>query len=218
MGYIARRSDFLFDKISRIFTRDFFFRFAVLMFGVFLISSGIYLFINSQMGSDPLTVLIDGVATTFGISFGQATIGINIGIVLLLLLLTGKKFGPGSILNAVFVGVYLDGLFLLFGNITPDFVLYRYLMLITAVISLGSGIAIYVSANMGEGPIEALMMVLKEKTNFSLKSVRMSMDFIFGALGFLMGATLGIGTVVGVVAIGPVTQTAFNFVEKFRGL
>ena len=211
-----KRSDFLIDKISRVFTRDFFFRFGVLMLGVFLISSGIYLFINSQMGSDPITVLIDGVATTFGLSFGQATFAINIGIVLMLLLLTGKKFGPGSILNAVFVGVYLDGLFLLFGNITPDFVIYRYLILVAAVVSLGSGIAIYVSANMGEGPIEALMMVLKEKTNFSLKSVKMSMDFCFGTLGFFMGATLGIGTVVGVVAIGPVTQTAFNFVEKIK--
>ncbi len=205
------------DKISRVFTRDFLFRFGVLMLGVFLISSGIYLFINSQMGSDPITVLIDGVATTFGLSFGQATIGINIGIVLMLLLLTGKKFGPGSILNAVFVGVFLDSLFFVFGSITPDFVVYRYVMLMIAVISLGSGIAIYVSANMGEGPIEALMMVLKDKTDFSLKSVKISMDFCFGALGFLMGATLGIGTVVGVVAVGPVTQTAFNFVEKIKG-
>jgi len=207
----------LINKISRVFTRDFLFRFGVLMLGVFLISSGIYLFINSQMGSDPITVLIDGVATTFGLSFGQATIGINIGIVLMLLLLTGKKFGPGSILNAVFVGVFLDSLFFVFGSITPDFVVYRYVMLMIAVISLGSGIAIYVSANMGEGPIEALMMVLKDKTDFSLKSVKISMDFCFGALGFLMGATLGIGTVVGVVAVGPVTQTAFNFVEKIKG-
>ena len=204
------------DKISRIFTKDFLLRFGVLMLGVFLISSGIYLFINSQMGSDPITVLIDGVATTFGLSFGQATFAINIGIVLTLLLLTGKKFGPGTILNAVFVGVYLDTLFFLFGSITPELMFYRYLMLLVAVISLGSGIAIYVSANMGEGPIEALMMVLKEKTNFSLKSVKISMDFCFGAAGFLMGATLGIGTVVGVVAVGPVTQTAFSFVEKIK--
>jgi len=204
------------DKISRIFTKDFLLRFGVLMLGVFLISSGIYLFINSQMGSDPITVLIDGVATTFGLSFGQATFAINIGIVLTLLLLTGKKFGPGTILNAVFVGVYLDTLFFLFGSITPDLMFYRYLMLLVAVISLGSGIAIYVSANMGEGPIEALMMVLKDKTNFSLKSVKISMDFCFGAAGFLMGATLGIGTVVGVVAVGPVTQTAFSFVEKIK--
>ena len=204
------------DKISRIFTKDFLLRFGVLMLGVFLISSGIYLFINSQMGSDPITVLIDGVATTFGLSFGQATFAINIGIVLTLLLLTGKKFGPGTILNAVFVGVYLDTLFFLFGSITPELMVYRYLMLLVAVISLGSGIAIYVSANMGEGPIEALMMVLKEKTNFSLKSVKISMDFCFGAAGFLMGATLGIGTVVGVVAVGPMTQTVFNFVEKIK--
>ncbi len=122
----------------------------------------------------------------------------------------------GQFLNAVFVGVYLDTLFFLFGSITPELMVYRYLMLLVAVISLGSGIAIYVSANMGEGPIEALMMVLKDKTNFSLKSVKISMDFCFGAAGFLMGATLGIGTVVGVVAVGPVTQTAFSFVEKIK--
>ncbi|MGM0421215.1 MAG: YczE/YyaS/YitT family protein [Bacillota bacterium] len=203
-------------QVGKVFRQDYWARILILLFGVFLISLGIFLFINAQMGSDPITVLIDGVATTLNLSFGQATILINTGIVFLLLLLTGKKFGVGTVLNAIFVGVFLDLLFLFFGSITPDFILYRYLMLIAAVISLGSGIAIYVSANMGEGPIEALMLLLKDETNFSLKSVKISMDLCFGAVGFLLGATFGVGTLIGAVAVGPVTQTVFNVVDHYK--
>ncbi len=204
------------NVLSKIFNRDLLARIMIFLAGVFLISLGIFLFINSQLGSDPVTVLIDGISETLGLTVGQANFLINGGIILALLLLTGRKFGPGTILHAVFVGIFVDVLFYIFGDATPQFILYRFMMLTAAPISLGSGIAIYVSAGMGEGALEALMMLLKEKSNFSLKIIKTAMDITFGAAGVLLGATFGIGTLFGALAIGPVTQLAFGYVRRIK--
>ena len=196
----------------RIFSRDLIMRVLVLLSGVFLISLGIFLFINSQLGSDPITVLVNGLSQTLGITVGQTSFLINSGIILALMVFTGRKFGIGTILHAVFVGVFLDLLFLLLGTITPVLMPLRILMLMTAPLFIGSGIAIYISAGMGEGAIEALMMFLKEKTDFSLKAVKVVMDVVFGVTGVVLGSTFGIGTIIGAFAIGPVAQIAFGFV------
>lgn len=200
----------------RIFSRDLIMRVLVLLSGVFLISLGIFLFINSQLGSDPITVLVNGLSQTLGITVGQTSFLINSGIILALMVFTGRKFGIGTILHAVFVGVFLDLLFLLLGTITPVLMPLRILMLMTAPLFIGSGIAIYISAGMGEGAIEALMMFLKEKTDFSLKAVKVVMDVVFGVTGVVLGSTFGIGTIIGAFAIGPVAQIAFGFVERIK--
>ena len=200
----------------RIFSRDLIMRVLVLLSGVFLISLGIFLFINSQLGSDPITVLVNGLSQTLGITVGQTSFLINSGIILALMVFTGRKFGIGTILHAVFVGVFLDLLFLLLGTITPVLMPLRILMLMTAPLFIGSGIAIYISAGMGEGAIEALMMFLKEKTDFSLKAVKVVMDVVFGVTGVVLGSTFGIGTIIGAFTIGPVAQIAFGFVEQIK--
>ncbi len=202
--------------MRRIFNRDFVTRIMFLMSGVFLISLGIFFFINSRMGSDPITVLVNGLSQTLGLSVGQASFLINGGIILSLLIFTGRKFGIGTILHAVFVGLFLDLLFIVFGTVTPVLLPLRFMMLLAAPVFIGSGIAIYVSAEMGEGAIEALMMFLKDKTNFSLKAVKVVMDIVFGVVGVILGATFGIGTIIGAFAIGPITQFVFGQVERIK--
>ncbi|MFN2363018.1 MAG: YitT family protein [Halarsenatibacteraceae bacterium] len=196
-------------KVQQIIKRT-----AVVLFGIFLISSGLYLFLNSGLGLTPFTVMADGLANALGISFGQATMVINISIILGLFLLTDSKFGPGTVLNAVFIGIFLDIIIWTLGSITTEVIFFQALMLVTAILLVGAGIAIYISVDMGEGPIEALMIYIKRKTNFSLKSARISLDFSFSLIGFSMGATLGVGTIIAVAAIGPVTETIKRFIES----
>ncbi len=202
--------------MRRIFTRDFVTRIMFLMSGVFLISLGIFFFINSRMGSNPITVLMNGLSQTLGLTVGQTSFLINGGIIFSLLIFTGKKFGIGTILHAVFVGLFLDLLFIVFGTVTPALMPLRFLMMLAAPVFIGSGIALYVSTEMGEGAIEALMMLLKNKTNLSLKSIRVFIDIVFGTVGVILGATFGIGTIIGAFAIGPVTQFVFGYVERIK--
>ncbi|MGM0421270.1 MAG: YczE/YyaS/YitT family protein [Bacillota bacterium] len=204
------------SEFRRKFSLEFFNRIIIILVGIFLISTGIYLFMNSQLGLTPFTVLIDGLTAATGLTFGQTTIMFNLTVIAIFLIFTDKKFGPGTVLNAVFVGLFLDGLMLVFGSLSPEFFLTRISLLFAAIISLGSGIAIYVSVGMGEGPIEAVMMFLQEKTDLSLKSIRVSMDLSFGTLGYLLGSSLGIGTVIAAMAIGPVTQGVFGFITRAK--
>ncbi|MFW5790661.1 MAG: YczE/YyaS/YitT family protein [Bacillota bacterium] len=186
----------------------------VVLFGIFLISFGLYFFLNSGLGLTPFTVMADGISNALGISFGQATMVINISIILGLFLLTDSKFGPGTVLNAVFLGIFLDIIIWTFGSITTDVIFLQVLMLATAILLIGAGIATYISVDMGEGPIEALMIYIRRKTNFSLKSARMSLDFSFSLIGFSMGATLGVGTIIAVATIGPVTETMKRLIDS----
>lgn len=196
-------------KVHQIFKRT-----SIVLFGVFLISSGLYFFLNSGLGLTPFTVMADGISNTLGISFGQATTVINISIILGLFLLTDSTFGPGTVLNAVFLGIFLDIIIWTFGSITTEVIFFQALMLAAAILLIGAGIATYISVDMGEGPIEALMIYIRRKTNFSLRSIRMSLDFSFGLIGFSMGATLGIGTIIAAAAIGPVTQRMVRLIES----
>ncbi len=196
-------------KVHQIFKRT-----SIVLFGIFLISSGLYFFLNSGLGLTPFTVMADGISNTLGISFGQATTVINISIILCLFLLTDSKFGPGTVLNAVFLGIFLDIIIWTFGSITTEVIFFQALMLAAAILLIGAGIATYISVDMGEGPIEALMIYIRRKTNFSLRSIRMSLDFSFGLIGFSMGATLGIGTIIAAAAIGPVTQRMVRLIES----
>ncbi len=202
--------------MRKMFTREGISRIMLLFSGVFMMSLGIFFFINSQLGSDPITVLINGLSQTIGITVGQTSFLINGGIILLLMIFTGRRFGIGTVLHAVFVGLFLDLLFFLFGTITPAYMPLRVVMLLTAPLFIGSGIAIYVSAEMGEGAIEALMMFLQDKTDFSLKAVKVCMDVVFGIVGVILGATFGIGTILGAFAIGPVTQKVFGYVQHLK--
>lgn len=197
------------EKVHQIIKRT-----AVLLFGIFLISSGLFLFLNSGLGLTPFTVMADGLANALGISFGQATMVVNVSIILGLFLLTDSKFGPGTVLNAVFIGIFLDIIIWTFGSITTEAIIFQAFMLVIAILLVGAGIATYISVDMGEGPIEALMIYIKSKTNFSLKSARISLDFSFSLIGFSMGATLGVGTIVAVATIGPVTEIIKSFIES----
>lgn len=197
------------EKVHQIIKRT-----TVLLFGIFLISSGLFLFLNSGLGLTPFTVMADGLANALGISFGQATMVVNVSIILGLFLLTDSKFGPGTVLNAVFIGIFLDIIIWTFGSITTEAIIFQAFMLVIAILLVGAGIATYISVDMGEGPIEALMIYIKSKTNFSLKSARISLDFSFSLIGFSMGATLGVGTIVAVATIGPVTEIIKSFIES----
>gem|GEM_PF-953193 len=207
---------FKMNKISDLLSVENLNRVVVVLSGTFLISLGLYLFLNSNFGLTPFTVMINGLTNTFGLTFGQTSIIFKLSVIISFLLFTDKKFGVGTVINAVFVGVFVDLLTLIFGSFTPEILAVRVLVLFSAIITVSTGIAVYVSEDMGEGAVEAIMMYFKSKTGFSVKSVRMSIDIGFGTLGFLLGASLDIGTLIAAVAIGPVTQRVFGVISNVK--
>lgn len=204
------------NKISKFLSVENLNRIIIVLSGTFLISLGLYLFLNSHLGLTPFTVMINGLTNTLGLTFGQTSIIFKLTVIISFLLFTDKSFGIGTLINAVFVGLFVDLLTIIFGSFTPELLAVRIFVLSSAIVTVSVGIAIYVSEDMGEGAVEAIMMYVKSKTGFSVKAVRMSLDISFGALGFMLGSSLDPGTLIAAMAIGPVTQRVFGVISKVR--
>ena len=120
-----------------------------------------------------------------------------------------------TVINAILVGVFLDLLFA-FGTLQPETAGMRVVILAGATISMALGIAIYVSGGLGEGPFEALMMVLHERGGVTVRTAKIALDVFAVAIGAWRGATVGVGTVVGAFGVGPITQLALAGISRLR--
>lgn len=190
-------------------------RIVAVVLGVFFLSASIYLFIVAELGADPISVLLRGIAGASGLSIGRTSQLISVGVITALYLLARRKPGPGTVINAILVGVFLDVLFT-YGTLQPATVRMRVVILAGATIAMALGIAIYVSSGLGEGPFEALMMVLHERGGVTVRTAKIALDVFAVAIGAWLGATVGVGTLVGAFGVGPITQLALAGISRLR--
>ncbi len=181
----------------------------VLFIGLTIAHLGVSLFLISALGSDPFTVMIQGVATTVNLSIGTCHV---IALVLLmgLMLVTTKGYvKPGTIVCA-FCGGWIIDLFLwLFGDMVTSAspMVIRLLVLVAGCVILSLGMSIVIKSNSGTGPNDLIAIILTDKVKkFPFAQVRMACDITFTLVGFLLGGVVGIGTIVAVFLIGPTVQ------------
>lgn len=192
-------------------------RIVVVVVGVFFLSGSIYLFISAGLGADPISVMLRGIALASGLSIGRTSQLISLGIIGSLYLLFRRLPGPGTVINAILVGVFLDLLFA-FGVLQPGTIGVRLLILTGATASMAVGIAVYVSSGLGEGPFESLMIVLHEQGGMTVRTAKISLDVLAVLIGAGLGATIGAGTVVGAFGVGPITQLALTGIARVRAV
>lgn len=169
--------------------------------GSFVTAVGIQLFLFANWGVDPISTLLLGMMAHLPIQFGTASQSFNVIILILVAILDWRKIGLGSIVNALSVGFFVNLL------TSSGFVAkLPGLPLIYAVIGpiiLGVGTGFYLAADLGCGALEGLMIVLSEKSGKSIKLIRMCLDFTLVVSGILLGSVYGVGTILGVLLIGP---------------
>ncbi|HEU4321885.1 MAG TPA: hypothetical protein VFS21_01940 [Roseiflexaceae bacterium] len=182
-------------------------RWARLLAGLALFGIGIALMVRSRLGLSPWEVLHQGITLHTGIPIG--TVSIAMGLPLLLLWLPlGQRPGWGTLLNIVLIGLITD-LSLLVLPATESLAARAALVTVgIAMIGLGSGL--YLGADMGAGPRDGLMMGLARRTGLSVRLIRTAIELSVLAAGWLMGGTVGIGTVAFALGIGPVVQQAMR--------
>ncbi len=178
-------------------------RITQLLIGLALYGISLAIFIRAGLGLDPWDVFHQGVATKTGFSIGVVVIAVSF-IVLLLWIPLRQMPGIGTIANAVLVGLFADlGLWLipavshLGGQIA---------MLAGAVILNGIASACYIGARLGPGARDGLMTGLVRRTGWSVRLVRTGIEVTVLAVGLLLGGSVGVGTVVYALAIGPIVQ------------
>jgi uncharacterized membrane protein YczE len=158
---------------------------------------------RGDLGLAPWDVLHSGLTQHLPITIGQAVVLMSF-VVLLLWIPLREKPGLGTISNALVVGMSADATLALLES--PDPLWLRLALMLGGIALCGLASAMYIGAQLGRGPRDGLMTGLARRTGRSLRLVRTLLEVTVVLVGLLLGGTLGLGTVLYALAIGPLTQ------------
>ena len=185
--------------------------FFFLCFGLSLFGLGEGLLIVSFTGASPWSVLAQGISLNVNLSIGTITLFISI-VVLLLWIPLRQKPGMGTILNALIIAIMID---LCIKYVpTPSNYLYQLILAVISVIMVGIGGGIYLVSNLGAGPRDGLMIGLQKITNFPIAVVRATLEISVVSIGWYLGGTVGVGTLLFAFGIGPCVALGLFLVDK----
>ena len=179
--------------------------------GLIIFGLGEGLLIVSSSGASPWSVLAQGLFLNIGFSVGLITIFISIAVLLLWFPLKQKP-GIGTILNALIIGLMIDACIRYVP--TPENYFNQVLLGAIAVFTVGLGGGIYLVANLGPGPRDGLMIGLQKKTNLPIASVRAVLEITVMSIGWYLGGTVGVGTLLFAFGIGPCIALSLFLINR----
>jgi uncharacterized membrane protein YczE len=176
--------------------------------GLALYGTSMAMQIRAGLGLNPWDVLHEGLAEQTPLSFGVVT-AITGAVVLLLWIPLRQRPGIGTVANVVVIAVAVDVALALIQ--APTWLPARIALLVGGVVLNGVATAAYVGARLGPGPRDGLMTGLTARTGWSLRLVRTGIEVVVLSAGWLLGGTVGVGTVLYALAIGPLAQAFLPF-------
>ena len=184
-------------------------RLAQLFGGLALYGASMGLMIRSGLGLDPWDVLHEALSQLTGLTFGTVT-ALTGALVLLCWLPLRQRPGIGTVANILVIAVAVD---LTLAVTTPPSALApRIVLMVAGVVLNGLASAAYIGVRLGPGPRDGLMTGLHARAGWSIRLVRTAIELTVLTTGWLLGGTLGIGTVLYALAIGPLVQAFLPFV------
>ena len=184
--------------------------------GLTLIQLAVASFLRIGIGSDSFTVFIQGLSVVFPISVGMANFLFTLVLLGIVFWLDRSQFKIGMILGVAFAGLILDGMTVVVGYLLPESTSVIGIALEFAVtcIVVSLGFPLLKSAGIGVAPNDALYLAIVKRSGKPYGLVRALVDGVYLILGFFCGGVIGIGTVICVVAIGPMMQFVMNHIIK----
>ena len=182
-----------------------------LCFGLTLFGLGEGLLIVSFTGASPWSVLAQGISLNVNLTIGTITLLISIAVLILWIPL-GLKPGMGTIFNAFIIALMID-LCIKFVP-TPSNYIHQIILAIISVITVGIGGGIYLVSNLGAGPRDGLMIGLQKISNLPIAVVRGTLEISVVSIGWYLGGTVGIGTLLFAFGIGPCVALGLYLVGK----
>ena len=173
---------------------------AILVLGLYLFGTGDALLVVSGLGVSPWTVLAQGLGEQLGISIGLATFIVS-AVVLLLWIPLREVPGLGTVANAIVIAIALQVGVTFLPSPTNVFIQFAFVVIGILLIGLGSGL--YLTTRMGPGPRDGWMTGIHLRTGWPVSAVRLGIEVVVLAAGWLLGGTVGIGTVMFAILIGP---------------
>jgi uncharacterized protein len=182
-----------------------------LILGLFLFGLGETLLLASGAGVSPWTVLAEGISVYSSYSVGWSTFWMSLAVLLLWIPLKQKP-GIGTILNVIIIALVFD--YTLPYLPDPENYEFKVLQVIIGVLITGLGSGFYLISNLGPGPRDGLMTGVQRITGKPIALVRSAIEVIVVFFGWKLGGTVGLGTIIFALGIGPSVAVGIYFVSK----
>jgi uncharacterized membrane protein YczE len=170
-----------------------------LVAGLLALGVGIAMMVEAGLGVSPYDVLHQGLADLTGLSFGTVVILLG-ALVLVVWIPLGQRFGIGTVINTLTVGLIVDAFLEL--SPTPETIGLRWVYLLGGIVIIAFGVGLYIGAGLGPGPRDGLMTGIAAK-GYPLWLVRTGLELTALVAGWLLGGDVGIGTLLFAFGIGP---------------
>lgn len=191
------------------------------LIGMAIIQFGVALFIKTNIGSDPFTVFTQGIANSLNalgmsISTGSANRIILVVLFLTILIVNKSHIKIGTLICVIGIGPIIDMGIYLVSNLQIESYSYIVRMILVAggCFLIAIGFSILSSTNVGVAPNDIIPFVIKEKINFEYKYIRIVQDALFLAVGYFLGGTVGVGTIIAMFSTGPFIQMCLPYGQK----
>lgn len=183
-------------------------RLVQLFVGLVLYGATMGLMVRSGLGLNPWDVLHEGLSGLSGLTFGTVTVLVGV-LVLLAWIPLRQRPGLGTIANVFVIGVAVDATLWLLPE--PEHLAVRIAYLVLGIVGNGVAGGLYIGAGLGPGPRDGLMTGLVRRTGRSVRLVRTSLELAVLATGWAIGGTVGLGTVLYALTIGPIVQVSLRW-------
>ena len=181
----------------------------ILCVGLWIFGTGDAVIVAAGVGNTPWTVLAEGIALMTDRTIGQAPFFVSVAVLLLWIPLREKP-GIGTILNAILIAVAIEYMLPILP--TPEGGFESLLQVIGGIALVGIGSGIYLTANLGPGPRDGWMTGMHRVSGYPIGNVRAAIEISVVVIGWSLGGTIGIGTVIFAVMIGPTVAVCLNVV------
>lgn len=176
--------------------------------------------IRVDFGTDPCTTLNLGIANLLGISFGTWQVLFNLLLFLFVILFDRSQIGWGTLANMIMVGYSADFFTWLFNGFLPadlfNNLVVRIVVLIPTLIVFIVSAAVYMTVELGSAPYDATVFIIASKVKkVPFRFIRMAWDITAAIIGYLLGSTIGVVTIVIAFALGPVISLMKKKIHKF---
>ena len=182
-----------------------------LSLGLICFGLGEALILISSTGNSPWLVLSEGLSIKTGLSVGTTTFFISL-VVLFFWIFLKQKPGIGTFLNVFIIAAVIDLTSFYFDP--PSSIYSKYFLTVFSVLLVGLGSGIYLVANLGPGPRDGLMTGLTRITGYPISFIRASIEITVVIIGWYLGGTVGLGTLIFAFGIGPAVALGLSIVNK----
>ncbi len=178
-----------------------------LLSGLFLFGFAAAMMLRANLGVDPWTVFAEGFHVTWGFPLGWVVVVSGLAVLLIWIPLRQKP-GIGTVLNALLVGPSMEvGLALIE---TPSSLELKIILFFAGLLMMGIASGLYIGARFGPGPRDGLMVGFHDRFGYPMWLVRTIVEATVLLVGWLLGGSFGVGTVIFALTIGPIAQRSIR--------